>query len=63
MVDVSRVLTENNISIVSLNTRVNKQGIATMNIAFEVSTRDELSKLIDKLRQIQSIKDIERTKG
>ena len=63
LVDVSRVLTENNISIVSLNTRVNKQGIATMNIAFEVSTRDELSKLIDKLRQIQSIKDIERTKG
>lgn len=63
LADISRILSERNIGILSLNTRVNKQGVATMTISFEISGRDELTGIIEKLRQIQSVVDIERTRG
>jgi GTP pyrophosphokinase len=63
LADVSRVLTENNISILSLNTRTSKQGLATMDTSFQVSSREELVTVTDKLRQIDSVIDIERSTG
>ena len=63
LVDVSRVLAENDIDIQSMNTRINKQGVATMAIAFEISGRNELTRIIEKLRSIAGILDIERTTG
>lgn len=63
LADVSRVLTENNISILALNTRTSKQGLATMETSFQVSSREELITVTDKLRQIDSVIDIERSTG
>ena len=61
--DISKLFTERKIDISSLNTRISKQGIATINISFEVGSKEELNSLIEKLRQIESVKDIERTAG
>ena len=63
LVDISRVLTEKNIDILSMHTRVNKQGIATMQTSFEISSREELNHIIEKLRMVESVLDIERTTG
>ncbi len=63
LVDISRALTEKNIVILSLNTRTNKQGIATLQVSFEIGSRDELNRIIEKIRSIESIIDIERTTG
>ena len=63
LVDVSKAFTEKNIGIISLNTRTNKQGQATMQISFEVSGREELARMIDKLSGIESVIDIVRTTG
>ncbi len=63
LADISKVLTEKNISIISLNTRVNKQGLVSMNTSFEIASRDELTHIIEKIRTIESVVDIERTKG
>lgn len=63
LADVSKALTEKNIDILSMNTRTSKQGIATMAVTFEISSREELNHIIDKLRNIESIIDIERTRG
>jgi GTP pyrophosphokinase len=63
LADISKALTEKNISIISLNTRVNKQGLVTMNTAFEIEGRDALTSIIDKIRGIESVIDIERTRG
>ena len=63
LADVSRILTENNISIISLNTRTSKQGLATMETSFQVSSREELKNVTEKLRQIDSVIDIERSTG
>ncbi len=61
LADITRALTEKNIDIISLNTGVNKQGTATMATAFEISNREELNHIIDKIRSIESVIDIERT--
>ncbi len=63
LADISKALTEKNIDILSMNTRVNKQGLATMSISFEVRSREELNRIIDKISSIESIMDIERTTG
>lgn len=63
LVDISKAVTERNISINSINSRTNKQGIATLQLTFEVEGREELNRLIDKIRGIESVLDIERTTG
>lgn len=63
LADVSRALTEKEIDIQALNTRVNKQGTATIMVSFEVGSKEELQRIIDKIRTIESIIDIERTTG
>lgn len=63
LADVSKALTEKDIDILALNTRANKQGTATMSVSFEIRSREELQRIIDKIRTIDSVIDIERTTG
>ena len=63
LADISRALTEKEIDILSLNTRVSKQGTATIMVSFEIGGREELQRIIDKIRTIESVIDIERTTG
>ncbi len=63
LADISKALTEKNIDIISLNTRLSKQGVVTMSTSFEISSRDELNHIIEKIRNIESVIDIERTTG
>lgn len=61
LADISKVLTEKNIDILSLNTRVSKDGTATLQTTFEIRSKEELNHIIDKLRNIPSVIDVERT--
>ena len=63
LADISKALTEKNIDILSMNTKINKQGQATLQTAFEISGREELNRIIDKIRNIENVIDIERTTG
>ena len=63
LVDVVKILTEKKIDVASVNTRTNKQGMATISLSFEVQGREELNQLIEKIRQVESVVDIERTTG
>ena len=63
LADVSRIMTERQIDVRSVNSRTSKQGLATINMAFEVQGKEELNRLIDKLRNVESIIEIERTTG
>ena len=63
LADVSKALTEKNLDIISLNTRLSKQGVVTMAVSFEIVSREELNHVIEKIRNIESIIDIERTTG
>lgn len=63
LADVSRALTEKGVDILAVNTRTSKQGTATMNIQFEIKSRDELERIIEKVRNVESVIDIARTTG
>ena len=63
LADITKALTEKNISILSLNTRISRQGLATMQVSFEVESKEELNRVIEKIRGIESVVDIERATG
>ena len=63
-VDVSRIFTERQIDLKTMNARTNKSGDkATVVVSFETRGVEELNQLMAKLRQIDGVIDIERTTG
>lgn len=63
LVDLSKILTERKIDVRSMNCRTNKQERATIALSFEVGSKEELNSLVEKIRQVESILDVERTRG
>ena len=63
IMDVSKLFSEWKIDITSINSRSAKNGKATISLGFEVESKEELNFLILKIRQIESVIDIERSKG
>ena len=60
LVDLSKVFSERKIDMRTINSRTNKQEKATISISFEIGSKEELASLIEKLRQIESVLDVER---
>lgn len=63
LVDISRVFTEKEINISAIHSKTSKQGIATIEVFFNIRGRDQIKSLVEKLRQIESVIDVERTTG
>ena len=63
LVDITKAFTEAGIPINVCNSRTSKQGIATINIGFEIHNTTELNRIVDKVRAIENVIDIERTSG
>ena len=63
LMDISKIFTEAKIDVKNMNIRTSKKGTATLDMGFIVHGRDELNGVIEKLRQIESVIDIERTTG
>lgn len=63
LMEMSRIFTEADVDVKSMNVRTSKKGTATIETGFIVHGRDELTKIIEKLRQLDGVIDIERTTG
>ncbi len=63
LVDLTRTFTERGIDINSIHSKTSKQGVVTIAISFETKGKDQVNGLIEKLRQVESVIDIERTTG
>ncbi len=63
LVDITKILTERQIDIKAIHSNTSKQGVATITLAFETKGKEELSSMIDKIRQVESVIDIERTRS
>lgn len=63
LMEISKIFTAEDVDVKSMNVRTSKQGTATIETGFIVHGREELSKVIKKLRQIEGIIEIERTTG
>ena len=61
LTDLSKIFTERNIDVNSINSRTSKSDIATIAMTFKIQGTEELNSLIAKIRTIDSIIDIERT--
>ena len=55
--------TEAEIDVKSMNCRLNKKQVATISVGFDIHGKEELNRIIDKLRKIDGVTDITRTAG
>ncbi|MCR4643053.1 MAG: bifunctional (p)ppGpp synthetase/guanosine-3',5'-bis(diphosphate) 3'-pyrophosphohydrolase [Lachnospiraceae bacterium] len=60
LADISRTMTDKNIDILSLSTKVSKQGTATLSMSFETAGREEFDRIVERLRSIPDVLEIER---
>jgi GTP pyrophosphokinase len=63
LVDISRILSEADINILRISSVTSKQGIATITISFEVSSRKELQDIVGKLQNVRDVQTVTRTNG
>ena len=63
LMEISRIFTEGNVDVKSLNVRTSKKGTATIEMGFIVHGREELERIVKKLQQLSGIIDIERATG
>ena len=63
LVDITRIFTERDINISGIHSKTSKQGIATIDVSFHTKGREQINSLVEKIRQIDSVIDIERTTG
>ena len=63
LVDLSKIFTERKIDLRSINSRTSKQEKATISMSFEIGSKEELRSLLEKIRQVESVIDVERTTG
>ena len=63
LMEISRIFTEENVDVKSMNVRTSKKGTATIEMGFIVHGREELERIVKKLQQLSGIIDIERSTG
>ena len=63
LLDITKVLTENKIDVTSVNVRTSKQGTATISMAFDIRSKEQLVNIKAKLRNVESVIDVQRTTG
>ncbi|MBO6133556.1 MAG: bifunctional (p)ppGpp synthetase/guanosine-3',5'-bis(diphosphate) 3'-pyrophosphohydrolase [Lachnospiraceae bacterium] len=63
LVDISKLFTEAGIDILEAQSKVNKSGIATISLGFNIHNTDELGRIIKKIHSVHDVINIERTSG
>lgn len=63
LVDVSKIFTEEQISISKMNVRTSKSGTATIEIGFDIHSKEELNRICNKISRVESVLNVERRIG
>ena len=63
LMDITKTMTEKNINLLSVNSRTGKNGIATIIVSFSTSGKAELREIVEKIKNIRGVIDVERTSG
>ena len=61
IVDISKLLTENNIDIENLESRKTKDDMATIIVSFDIVDKNQLRSIISKIKSIEDVIDVVRT--
>ena len=60
LVDITKILSERQIDITSINVRKNRQNNATIMMTFSIGSKEELRTICDRIRMVEGVYDIER---
>ena len=60
---ITMIFTERKIDLAAMNVRTSKQGTASIDVTFDVHNNEELNSIIEKVRQVESVIDIQRSRG
>ena len=63
LIQIAQIFSEAGINLSSMSSRSAKNGTATLNVSFDVKGRRELNRIIEKLRQLDCVIDVQRTTG
>ena len=63
LVDISKIFTEEQISIDKMNVRTSKNGTASIDIGFEIHSKEELSRICNKVSRVPDVLNVERSVG
>ncbi len=63
LIQIAQVFSERDINVTAMSSRSGKNRTATINVIFDVKGKQELDKIIDKLRMLECVYDISRTTG
>jgi GTP pyrophosphokinase len=61
--DVSRVLSDENMPVKSFNARSLKDGTAIVEVTIDIKSKDQLEKIVIKFKNIQGVDEIQRVSG
>lgn len=63
LADLSRILTESDVDVHSMSSRVSRQGLATVSMTFEINCKEELRRLMERFGAVESVIGIDRVTG
>ena len=63
IMDISRVLSDEGLSVKAFNGRTTRDMTAIFNITIDITGKDQLELLIKRIRNIPDVTDIERVSG
>ena len=63
LLEVIRILNENNLNINSTTARPGKNDISTITISFDVHSTNQLNAMMNRIRQVEYVVDVERSTG
>lgn len=63
LVEVAKVFTENEINVTAMSSRSGKNNTATISVTFDIHSVKQMNKVIDKIRNLECVYDIQRTTG
>lgn len=61
--EISRILADNDISVKNLNVRTTKETLAIINVMMEIRTKDQLERIVNRLKALKDVQEIERVTG
>ena len=63
LVEISKIMAARDIDIQSMNVRVSKNQTASISMGFETSSIEELHKIMDKIKSVEGVLEVERSRG
>ena len=63
ILEISRQLADDDISVKGFNVRTTKDLLAIMNVTIEIKTKEQLERVVNRLKNLKDVVEVERVSG